>query len=228
MILEADATPAAGGERLPVGELAGCHQALPGARADDERRGRHVVLPDFQQTVLEPNPDGVPFAGRLLRRRVRGDEIVQGPRAVRVDLPVAVSLIVQDLNFRRAEVDRVVGLIDEDEDSAVATLGDAPVELELEIAEGLAGDDVAGARGCQGEGVAVYFPAGVEGVAVVVAPVVEGSAVEEGDPSGFGFSLSLADVVASRCAGLLLCHTCANQSGQNGTSAVTEEFPKSQ
>ena len=151
--------------------------------------------------VGDTDAGGVPLAGAvegLLAGRV---EVVVVAGQVRVHVHRAhldVRGVVEHLVLGRVVPDRGAGFLDHAvKHAAVGDLGEHEFEPEVEVGEGLGGDDVAadgdiriGGGRADDERAVEHRPAGVgEGVEVVAAPAGGGLAVEEEAPAGGAFGL---------------------------------------
>src|SRR6476469_8218246 len=90
--------------------------------------------------------------------------------------------VVEELILRRRPVDVLVFLGAAVEHAGIAAGSQLPVERELEVAELVAADEVAGTGGL-GEHAVGHAPGGRDGVALIAAPGGQAAIGKEGPPA---------------------------------------------
>ena len=194
--------PDAGAAVARIGsELAGRDQFLPFRRAELVLHRLRPVQPVLHVVVQDPDASLVPFAGSVESLLARGVEVV----VVAGEMPVHVhrahldvGVIVEHLVLGRVEPDFGTFLLDHPvEDAAVRYLGEPELEPEVEVGEGLGGDDVPAHRDVRVRGgrahdqhAVDHSPTGVgKRLPVVAAPPFGGLAVEKETPAGGALGL---------------------------------------
>ena len=167
-------------------ELARGHEGLEGVAAKVVLDGLLPVEPVLHVVVLHEQAHLVPLAHRTHRLVAGGgDQVVEGPRPVLGGI-LLVLLVVEDLQLGAGVPGGLAGQLGHAvQDPAIAARGELVLELELEVAVRLPGDEVARtlAAGDRLQRVSLDDPApGRERVAAVAAPGVRGLAVEEDFP----------------------------------------------
>ena len=192
-------------------ELAGRDQLLPLRRAQFVLHRLLPVQPVLRVVVQHPDAALVPFAGAVQGLLAGGVQVVVVAGEVGVHVHrshLDVGVVVQHLVLGGAPPDLGSLLLDHPvEDAAVGHFGQPELELEVEVGEGLGGDDVPAHRDVRVGGGRAHHqhavhdaPAGVgERLAVVAAPPVRRLAVEQEAPTrgalGLGEGVGRAEPV---------------------------------
>src|SRR2546430_12703346 len=182
MVLEADVALGVAPVARMRGELARLDPRLPVGARELVLHHLHAVQPVLDVVPLDQEADLIPLTGGFHDQGGRRVEAEVGARRRQARLAVGVARVVQHLHLGGRPVDGVAVLARAVEDPAVAPRRDVPLERQLEVAELLARDDVAGGRDAR-ERAVHDLPSGRQRVHLEAAPTGGSLAVEQEPPA---------------------------------------------